>query len=191
MENDLKQGYVVNNQNSLVLLTNENGVMKDLVGHLVNDGQQKVWSPYKVGDELDFEPFHRCYPKFVKIGYGKFGSIDEELKSPKGLLFLIADGMFPMGCGSRCPNTVFAVQPKTKDPAEIAAQIEADSGYIVTEVKPKASGRISFLDNALHIKEFSKNYFKNLQVYLDAVAGLVNSSIAPEKTPIIIHAKAK
>jgi len=191
MKNETKQGYVANNQNSLVLLTNENGVMKDLVGHLVYTGQQKVWAPYKVGDKLDFEPCYSCYPKFVETGYGKFGSIDEELKSKDGLLFLIADGMFPMGCGIRKPNTVFAVQPKTKCLAEIADQIEADCGYCVTDVKPKASGKLSYLENALHINGFSENYFANQQAYMDAVAGLVNSSVAPEKTPIIFHVKAK
>jgi len=191
MTNEIKQGYVKNNQNPLVLLTNENGVMKDLVGHLVAHSDQKVWAPYKVGDKLDFEQFYSCYPKFVETGYGKFGSIDEELKSKDGLLFLIADGMFPMGCGIRKPNTVFAVQPKTKCLAEIAAQIEADCGYCVTDVKPKASGKLSYLENALHINGFSEDYFVNQQAYLDAVAGLVNSSVAPEKTPIVFHVKAK
>ena len=191
MTDEVKQEYIANNQNPLVLLIKEKGVLENLVGHLVNSGQQKVWAPYKVGDKLDFEPFYSCYPKFVETGYGKFGSIDKELKSQNGLLFLIADGMFPMGCGIRKPNTVFAVQAEANCPEDIASQIEADAGYIVTDVKPKASGKLSYLENALHINGFSEDYFKNQQAYLDAVAGLVNNSIAPKKTPIIFHAKAK
>jgi len=189
MKNKLKQGYVVNNQNPLVLLTNENGVMKDLVGHLVIHSDQKVWVPYKVGDELDFEPFNRCYPKFIAAGYGKFGSIDEELKSQSGLLFLIADGEFPMGCGpTRFTNTIFAVRPKAVSIEEIADQVYRDASI---GVEPKASGHLSYLDDALHINGFSESYLKSQQAYLDAVAGLVNSSVASEKTPIIFHVKSK
>lgn len=191
MTNEIKQEYIANNQNPLVLLTSENGKPKDLIGHLVNYGQQKVWAPYMVGDELDFESRNRCYPKFVDTGYGKFGSYETELKSRKGkgLMFLIADGMFPMGCGARCKNTVFAVQPKATDPMEIADQIEADSGYYVTDVQPKASGRIRLIDNILYINKFSESYYKNQEAYLDAVAGLVRAGYYfPEKTPIIFHA---
>jgi hypothetical protein len=192
MKNETKQEYTTNNQNPLVLLTAENGKPKDLIGHIVNYGSQKIWAPYKVGDELDFEPFHSRYPKFVTTGYGKFGSIDKELKSPSGLLFLIADGMFPMGCGVRKPNTVFAVQPKTADPMAIAAQIEADAGYDVTDVRSKASGRISLLNGVLSINGFSESWYKNQRAYLDAVAGLVNNSYEiPGKTPIIFHANVK
>jgi hypothetical protein len=190
MKNEVKQEYIANNQNPLVLLTSENGKPKDLVGHLVTHSDQKVWAPYSVGDELDFGHFYSRYPKFVETGYGKYGNIDKALKSPEGLLFLIADGMFPMGCGVRKPNTVFAVQPKTTNPDDIAKQIEADCGYCVTDVHQKASGKLGLVDCEFHVYDFSQIWYDNQQAYLDAVAGLVNSN-AVRGTPIIFHAKLK
>ena len=185
MTNKVNQEYTANNQNPLILLTNENGKPKDLIGHLVNHSSQKIWTPYKIGNKVDFEPFHRCYPKFVETGYGKFGNINKELQSSDGLLFVLADGDFSMGCGARFLNTVFAVKSGETEPDKIAYQVFSDSGI---DVELKASGRISLLENALSIHEFSEDFYKNPQTYLDAIAGLVNSNLANKGVPILFKA---
>jgi hypothetical protein len=185
MTNKVNQEYTANNQNPLILLTNENGKPKDLIGHLVKYDSQKIWAPYKVGDELDFEPLHRCYPKFVETGHGKFGSIDKELQSSDGLLFVLADGDFSMGCGARFLNTVFAVKPGETEPDKIAYQVFSESGV---DVELKASGRINLLENALNIYKFSEDFYKNPRAYLDAVAGLVNGYGFKKGTPIFFKA---
>jgi hypothetical protein len=189
MTTEVKQEYTANNQNSLVLLTSENGKPKDFIGHIVNYGQQKVWAPYKVGDELDFEPTKERWPKLVVAGYNGIDSIQKELHSSDGLLFLLADGEFPMGCGpSRDLNTVLAVKPGAKDAREISDQIYRDIG---TDLEFRAKGMLNITKKQLLVNNFCVSYISNPDVYLDTIAGLTRSSIAPDGISILFKANLK
>jgi len=193
MTNRIKQEYIANNQDPLVLLTSENGKPMNLIGHLVIAYSEKIWVPYKIGDKMGFEPLHMCFTKYLETGCGKFGSVNKELKSPEGLLFLLADGIFPYGCRATTENTVLAVKTGEKDPFEISKQIDKDLGAVVekgydAKLHTKATGKISLLKNVLNVHDFSESYFQNPQVYMDTIAGLMNNYKFKDGTPIRFHA---
>ena len=159
------------------------GLSLGWVGHMqMSEEEARLnWRFYRIGDELDFEPNKRFWPKFIETGDGMSGDINKELRTPEGLLFLLADGIFPIGCGARELNTVMAVKPGENFAEGIADQIYEDIG---TQVKQRATGRLRLEESGLYVVDFSTNFFDRLEDYQDTIAGLVRSKIVPEGTPL-------
>ncbi len=179
----------------LNLLGVSEGINLGYVGHM---DELEEWKPYKIGDlARDIEEHARKllkagvanptrFAKFVNTEWSK--DINNYLHRGEGLLFLLGDGLFPIGCGARDWCAIIAVRPGAYTAADIGRKIFEDSGV---DVKHRATGILRLENNVLRIDGFSTSWWDGLEDYADVIRALARSDIALNGTPIIFQATFK
>jgi len=173
------------------------GLTQGYVGHIGGyDGAGlPKWEPYKIGDSVkDIVEHHKQLSnagivdrlkrlKFVDID--QHGDLTPYLKKDEGLLFLLGDGSFPVGCGSSDLCTIMAVRPGVNSAYEISGKIYKDIGI---KVNTRATGKLKLENEKLYVKEFTTSFFEKIEDYADVIRGLTYSEdLAKEGTPILFE----
>jgi len=184
---------------ALPLRANSAGFIMHVIGS--DSSGMPIFGPYKIGEYArDIEeharallnahmtlrdpqiPLYTRFAKFLNVG-SEEGYL--ELDSQDGVLFLLGDGEFPIGCGARDLCTIMAARPRTNNADYIARKIEAD---IRVRISPRATGKLKVDEQGVHISEFTPNFFGDFRNYTDIIRALTHSKasyVAKDGTPIL------
>ncbi|MBU0907625.1 MAG: hypothetical protein KKD18_05635 [Nanoarchaeota archaeon] len=177
-----------------------NGYVSHIVGYDISGIPE--FGPYKIGEfardisehakkleeasiatkDLTI-PLYTRFAKFVNTSWDEDAT--KELGTKDGMLFLLGEGAFPIGCGARDICTIMAVHPGTNNADCISQKIYQDIG---TRVKPRATGRIGVDKENVWIRNFTTQWFGNFRDYADVIRSLTRSNISPNDTPILFQA---
>jgi len=189
----LKQGFVVNNKNPLVLLVNENGMPKDRVGHFGIMGGEKLWMPYTVMGGVESNFFSRSC--IAIAGKKSINDIVSAISEGKDMPFALVNGYFPRGCGQTIYDPRLVIMGEEGKFGKDIVQYMEDTMSYDADLDLVADGKLKLVTleapykgSVLHVNDFSESYFKNLDAYAETMASLIESYVAPKGTAILFHA---